>query len=105
MSPRAYKEPSSACARQISSPSTTTFRMVSTSSSSSLATGCLANADLELLLHQLPRLADRDAVQHLPEEAVDDHPLRGGGGDAPALQVEEVLGVDWRHGGAVRAAH
>src|ERR1700704_6210624 len=78
---------------------------VSTGTSSTDATRTLAKACLKLRLDQLARLLEGDPLQDLAEEALHDHPLRGGLWDAARLQVEHAHRVDGADCGAVRAAH
>src|SRR5215472_14297398 len=98
------KKPSSQCPRQISWPSAMTPFTVSIGTSSTDATRCLANPRLQLCLDHRARVRERDAVEHVAEEALDKHPLGGQLWDAPRAEVKEVLGVDRSDGRAVRAA-
>src|ERR1700736_3984326 len=82
--------------RQIGSPSTSTRTMDSLGKSPVAATRCLVtllNAGSQFQLHNITYLADRYAVQHLPEKPLDQHPLGDRMGNSSALEVEEVLGV------------
>src|SRR5207302_11027445 len=89
----------SVCARQTSTPSQTTCFRESTGSSSVRATlHLLPKPGLQLLLHEVPRLFEGDAVDDLAEEALDDHPGGGRGGDASALQVPQAHRVHRAHG-------
>src|SRR5436305_6392903 len=104
MSLSAWNLLSYAWARQIGVSPTSTRFIESVGISSSEATRWLANARLQLRLHELARVLEGDAVQHVAEKALDEHALGGLLGDAARAQVEEVLGVDRADRRAVGAA-
>src|SRR5438552_18662858 len=79
--------------------------IVSSGSSCTDATRWLANSRVQLGLVQLARVLERDAVEHVAEELLDQHPLGGRQGDAARVQVEEVLGIDRSNCRAMRAAY
>src|SRR2546426_6109150 len=87
---------SSACIRQIGSPSTSTRIIDSLGNSSVDATRCLVtlfNAGSQLLLHSVTDLCDRDSVQDLRKEPLDQHPLGDRTGDAARLPAKEALRI------------
>src|SRR5438477_182529 len=83
--------------RQVAScPSTSTRFIDSFGSSLVEATRCwvtLLNPGGQFLIDRLSDLGDRNPVEDLPEKALDQHPLGHGMRDAPALEIEEVLGI------------
>src|SRR5256885_6207357 len=79
--------------------------MESAGTSSTEATRWLANAGLQLRLHEVAGVLEGDAVEDVAEETLDEHPLSRLFGDAARLQVEEVLRVDGAHRRPVSAAH
>src|SRR5690349_12888771 len=97
--------PSSAWARQISVWSATTPLSPPRGTSSTEATRTLAKARLKLALDQLACLLERDPVEDLAEEALDEHPHRCPFRDTAGLQVEQVVRVDRADRGAVGAPH
>src|SRR6202022_1490387 len=92
--------------RQIGSPSTSTRIIDSFGSSPVEATRCRAlfNPGGQFLLDRLANLGDREPVEDLAKKPLDQHPLGDGMRDAPTLEIEEVLRVDWTHGRAMAAA-
>src|SRR2546421_2121801 len=107
VSEMAWKLSSSAWIRQIGSPSTSTRFIDSFGSSLVEATRCwvtLLNPRGQFLIDRLSNLGDRNPVQDLPEKPLDQHPLGHGMRDAPALEIEEVLGIHRTDGRAVTAA-
>src|SRR5438034_11084646 len=64
----------------------------------------IAKARLQLVLDHRSGLLERDAVEHLAEEALHEHPPRRSRGDSARLQIEQVIRVDGADGRAVRAA-
>src|SRR3989454_10851622 len=98
---------SSACTRQIGSPSTSTRIIDSLGNSAVDATRCLVtlfNSGSQLLLHSVADLGDRDSVQDLRKKPLDQHPLGDRTGDAARPQVKEVLRIHRPDRGAVAAA-
>src|SRR5438132_8567191 len=102
---RAKKLPSSAWARQTGVPPASTCFIESVGTSSTDAMRWLANPRLQLRLHELARMLERDSIQHVAEESLDEHPLGGGFGDAARAEVEEMLWIDGPDGRSVRAAN
>src|SRR5438093_6295006 len=96
--------PSSVLARQISVWSTSTGLSVPSGISPTEATRTLAKARLQLVLDHRARLLERDAVEHLAEEALHEHPPRRSRGDSARLQIEQVVRVDRPDRRAVRTA-
>src|SRR5215831_16766234 len=82
----------------------TAFRAPSGTSSTE-ATRTLANAVLQLGGHQVARVLERNAVEHIAEESLDEHPLGGFLGDSTRAQVKEVIRIDGADGCAVGTAH
>src|ERR1700756_5821252 len=93
--------------RQIGSPLTSTRIIDSFGRSLVAATRCLTallNACRKILLDLLPDLRHRQAIENLTEESLHEHPLGDRPGNAPALEVETVLGIDRSDRRAVTAA-
>src|SRR5258708_5952862 len=84
-------------------PASTRLRL-SSGSSPTDATRNLAKARLQVRLDEVACVLERDPVKHVAEEALDDHPLGRGRGDAARLEVEHALRVDRPHRRAMRAA-
>src|ERR1051326_5527530 len=76
-----------------------------TGTSSTVATRTLANAGLQLCFDELTRVLEGDAVEHVAEESLDQHSLRGHLRDAARAQVEQVVRIDRADGRAMGAAH
>src|SRR5260370_8056549 len=85
---KAKKLPSSACARQTGVRPASTCFMVSSGSSSVDATRWLANARLQLGLDELPRVLERDALEHVAAQSLYAHPLVARLPAPPPPQVE-----------------
>src|SRR5713226_10546126 len=85
-------------------PASTLFN-VSAGTSTTEATRNLAKARLQLGLDQPTRVLEWDPLEDGAEEALHDHPLGRGLGDAARAQVEEMLWIDWADRGSMRAAH